>query len=190
MPRTKGIGSRHKSGTGNNWCRQQTAPRDNRRFNHNKSHSKSNELSLSVIPVSPPLNDLVINPPQLPSVCQQSSRSSQNKTPDSQAYSIPVGTSDDPSNTIPPQSTNNRVHNVYICMVDVSKLTPSQRQQHAIVLLHHCHELCNKNDPSSIFVFPPPIPNIESFFQSTISSLGSGLFGGKISDVNIQQKNK
>ena len=30
MPRPKGIGSRYKSGTGNNQGRQQTTPRDNR----------------------------------------------------------------------------------------------------------------------------------------------------------------
>ena len=30
MPSFKGIGSRHKSGTGNNQGRQQTTPRDNR----------------------------------------------------------------------------------------------------------------------------------------------------------------
>ena len=35
-------------------------------------------MSLPVISVSHPLNNLVINPPQLSSVCQQSSRSSHN----------------------------------------------------------------------------------------------------------------
>ena len=39
------------------------------------------------------------------------------------------------------------------------------------MLLEHYHELCNTNDPSSTFVSPPPIPNIESFSQSNISSL-------------------
>ena len=34
-----------------------------------------------------------------------------------------------------------------------------------------------------MFVSPPPIPNIELLSQSTISSLGSRSFGGKISDV-------
>ena len=77
MPRPKGIGSRHKSGTGNNQGRQRTTPRDNRWFNRNTSHSKSNELSLSLIYVPPPLNNSVINPYQLASVRQQSSRSSQ-----------------------------------------------------------------------------------------------------------------
>ena len=75
-------------------------------------------------------------------------------------------------------------------MVDVSKLTPSQRQQHAIMVLHHYPELCNKNDPSSMFVSPPLIPNIESLSQSTISSLGSGLFFGNRAAVNIQKQNK
>ena len=39
-----------------------------------------------------------------------------------------------------------------------------------------------------MFVSPHPIPNIESFSQSTISSLGSGSFGRNRSDVNIQQQ--
>ena len=73
-------------------------------------------------------------------------------------------------------------------MVDVSKLTPAQRKQHGIMLLQNYHDLRNTNDPSSMFVSTPPIPNIESFSQSTISSLVSGSFGRKISDVNIQQR--
>ena len=55
------------------------------------------------------------------------------------------------------------------------------------MLLQHYYELCNTNDPSSIFVSPPPIPNIESFYQSTISSLDIASFGRNQSDVNIQQ---
>ena len=73
-------------------------------------------------------------------------------------------------------------------MVDVSKLTPAQQQQHAIMLLQHCHELCNTNDALSMFVSPPPIPNIELLSQSTISSLDSGSFGRNRADVNIQQQ--
>ena len=76
MPRPKGISSRHKSVTGGNQVRQRKTPRDNWCFNCNNSHSKSNELSLPVIYVSPPLKNLVINPSQLLSVCQQSSSSS------------------------------------------------------------------------------------------------------------------
>ena len=40
-------------------------PRDNRRFNKKDSNSKSNEFSSPVIPVTPPLNDLVINITQM-----------------------------------------------------------------------------------------------------------------------------
>ena len=72
-------------------------------------------------------------------------------------------------------------------MVDVSKLKPPQRQQHAVMLLQHYHELCNTNDTSSMFVSPPPIPNIESLSQSTISSQDSGSFNRNLSDGNIQQ---
>ena len=79
MPRSKkGLGWCHKSGTGNNQGRRRTTPCDNRGFNCNDCHSKSNKMSLPVISVSLPLNNLVINPPQLSSVCQQSSRSSPN----------------------------------------------------------------------------------------------------------------
>ena len=74
-------------------------------------------------------------------------------------------------------------------MVDVSKLTPEKRQQHAVMLLQHYHKLCNTNDPSSMFVSPPPIPSIESLSQSTISSLDSGLFDRNRADGNIQQQN-
>ena len=72
-------------------------------------------------------------------------------------------------------------------MVDVSNLTPAQRQQHAVMLLQNYQDFCNTNDPSSMFVSPPPIPNIESLSQSTISSMDSGSFGKNRADVNIRQ---
>ena len=151
-----------QSGTGKNQVRWRTTPRDNQGFNRNDCHSKGIEMSLPVISVSLPLNNLVINPPQLSSVCQQSSRSSPNSPRDNkfldrnhvnsksnelsspviptlppwnypfinptqlssvrqqssssspntthelQAYSIPGWNSPDPSNTMPPLSTNNR----------------------------------------------------------------------------------
>ena len=206
MPCPKGISSRHKSGTGKNQGTQQTNPHDNRGFNCNDYHSKSNKLSLPVIYVSPTLNNSVINPYQLSLVCQHSSISSHNTSLDSrcfnikysnsknnelpspvipmrpqlndsiinpthlssvchqssnsshitthelQASSIPVRTSPDPSNTMPPPSTNNVRRNIYVCMIDVSNLTPSQLQQHALMLLNHHHKLCNTNDPASMFV--------------------------------------
>ena len=88
---------------------------------------------------------------------------------------------------MPPASTKNGGRNIYGCMVDVSKLTPEKRQHHAVMLLQHYHELCNTNEPSSMFVSPPPITNIGSFSQSTISSLDIGSFGRNRDDVNIQQ---
>ena len=149
-------------------------PRDKWCFNRNASHSKSNDFSSPMIPVPPPLNNSVINPPELSSVYQQPSSSSQNTTPESQDSSISGRTSPDTSNTMAPPSTKNGSRNIYGCMVDVSKLTPAERQQHAVMLIQHYHELCNTNDPSSMFVSPPPFPNIESFSQYTISSLDSG----------------
>ena len=73
VPRFKGIGSFHKSGTGNNQGRQRTTPQDNRWFNCNYCHSNSNEMSLPLISFSPPFNNSVINPSQLSSVRQQHS---------------------------------------------------------------------------------------------------------------------
>ena len=57
---------------------------NNRGFNRNDCHIKSIEMSLPVISVSLPLNNLVINPPQLSSVCQESSRSSHNSLHDNE----------------------------------------------------------------------------------------------------------
>ena len=187
----KGLGRCHKSGTGNNQGRRRRTPRDNRGFNCNDCHSKSNDLSLPVISVSLPLNNSFINPPQMLSVCQQSSRSSHNTPRDNQCLninhsnsnsndlslpvipmlhpwndsvinpnqlslvcqhssssspntthelqdsSIPGRNSPDPSNTMPPPSTNNGSRNIYRCMVDVSKLTPEKRQQHALSCWSH-----------------------------------------------------
>ena len=78
----KGIGRCHKSGTGNNQGRRQTTSRDNRGFNHNDCHSKSIDMSLPVISVSLPLNNLVINPHHLSLVFHQSSTSSNNSPHD------------------------------------------------------------------------------------------------------------
>ena len=41
-----------------------------------------------------------------------------------------------------------------------------------------------------MFVYPPPIPNIESLSQPTISSLYSGSFGINRAGINIQQPNE
>ena len=77
MPRSKkGLGRCHKSGTGNNKGRPRMTPRNNQGFIRKDYHSKSIDMSLPVISVSIPLNNAVINPPQLSLVCHQSSRSS------------------------------------------------------------------------------------------------------------------
>ena len=106
----------------------QNTPCDNQCLNSNHSNSKSNELSSPVITVPPPLNDSVINSPHLSSVCQQSSSSSHSTTHQLQDSSIPGCTPPDPSNTIPPPSTNNGIRNIYGCLVDVYKLTQTQRK--------------------------------------------------------------
>ena len=104
----------------------QNTPRDNQCFNIKYINSKINDLASPVIPVTPPLNDSVSNPHQMPLVCQQSSRSSNNTTHELQYSSIPGRTSPDPPNTMPQPSTNNGGCNIYGCMVDFSKLTPAQ----------------------------------------------------------------
>ena len=161
-------------------------PRDKKCLNSNHINSKSNDLSSPVIHMLPQWNGLFINQTQLSLVSQQSSRFSHNTTHELQASSIPGRTSSDPSNTMPPPSTNNGSRNIYGFMVGVPKLTPAQRQQHSVMLIQHYHELCNTNDPSSMFVYPPTVPNIESLSQSTISSLDSGSFEINQSEMNIQ----
>ena len=174
MPRNKkGFGRCHRSGTGNNKGLTRTTTRNIRVYNRNNCHSKSIETSLTAISVNLPLNNSVINPPQMSSVCQhsksnelsstvipklppwnypfikptqlssvlqKSSSYSPNTTHDLQASSIPVRNSPYPSNTMPPPPTNDGNHNIYGCMVDVSKLTPAQLEQHAVMLLDHYHE--------------------------------------------------
>ena len=83
MPRSKkGLWRCHKSGTGNIQGRPRTTVRVYLGFIRKDYHSKIIERSLPVISVSLPLNNLVINPPQLSLFCQQSSRSSPNSPRD------------------------------------------------------------------------------------------------------------
>ena len=55
------------------------------------------------------------------------------------------------------------------------------------MLLQNYHKLCNTNYPSSTFLSPPPIPNIESFSKSTISSLDIGSCDRNQADGNNKQ---
>ena len=129
-------------------------PCDNGCFNTRDSNSKINEFSSPVIPVTPVLNDLVINPLQLYLVCQHSSSSLDNTTHELQDSSTTGRTSPDPSNTMTLPFTNNGSCNIYECMVGVYILTPAQQQQHSVMSLQHYYELCNTNDPSQMFVSP------------------------------------
>ena len=86
IPCPKAIDSCHKSWPGNNHGRHRTNPCDNRWFNCKVSHSNYNKFSSLLITVPPPLNSSVINPPNLSSVFQQSSRSSQNNPCDNQCF--------------------------------------------------------------------------------------------------------
>ena len=115
MPRPKGIGSCHKTGTGKNQGRQRTNTCDNRCFNCNDCHSKRNKLSLLVIYVPPPLNNSFINPHQLSSVRQHSSSSSHNTPLDNRCFNSKDSDSkinDFPSPVIPvPPTLNDSVIN-------------------------------------------------------------------------------
>ena len=109
-------------------CQQSTrsspnSPCDKKCLDSNHINSNSNELSSLVIPTLPPWNDPFINPTQLSLDHQQSSSSSPNTMHELQSSSIPGRNSPNPSNTMPPPSTNNVSLNIYGCMVDVSKLT-------------------------------------------------------------------
>ena len=75
-------------------------------------------------------------------------------------------------------------------MVDVSKLTLAQQQQHAVMLIQHYQKLCNTNKTSSTFLSILPNPNIESLYQSIISSLDSRQCGKNRDEVNIQRPTK
>ena len=90
MPRPKGIGRCHKSGTCNNQGRKKTTPHHSRCYNRKESHSKRNEFSSPVISICPTLNNSVINTPQLSLVGQQSSRSSKNTPRDNRCFNIKV----------------------------------------------------------------------------------------------------
>ena len=89
MPRSKkGLRRCQKSGTGNNQGRPRTNVHVYRGFIRKDYHSKSIEMSLPVISVSLPLNNAVINPPQLFSVCHKSSRSSHSSPHENECLDI------------------------------------------------------------------------------------------------------
>ena len=109
------VGSRHKSGTENNQDRQRTTPWYNWCYNRKYCHSKRNYLLLLVISVSRPFNNSVINPPQLSSVFQQSSRFSNNTPRDNRCFNSKDSNSNRnelPSPVIPvPPPLNDSVSN-------------------------------------------------------------------------------
>jgi hypothetical protein len=85
-------------------------------------------------------------------------------------------------------STENiRSNNVYRNIVDVSKLTNEERQEHAAMLIQHYEELCNTNDDATSFISPPPFPNISLLSTSTISSLGNSSSSRMASTANKDQ---
>jgi uncharacterized protein (UPF0335 family) len=84
-------------------------------------------------------------------------------------------------------TVNIRSNNVYRNIVDVSKLTNEEQQEHAAMLLQHYQELCNTNDDATTFISPPPLPNISLLSTSTISSLGNLSPGRMSSTANKDQ---
>ena len=69
---------------------------------------------------------------------------------------------------------NQERHDHYGGIVDVTRLTSAQREEFDRMIITQYHALCNENEEPSSFVSTPPIPNIDSLSQSTISSLGTG----------------
>ena len=73
-------------------------------------------------------------------------------------------------------------------MFDVSRLTTAQQQHHSVMLLQHYHELCNTNDTSSMFLSPPPIPNIESLSQDEIGTKGDKKHANREAKSRLKHK--
>ena len=117
-------------------------------------------MSLPVISVSLPLNNLVINPPQLSSVCQQSSRSSPNSPRDNKCLD---------SNHI--NSKSNELSSPVIHMLppwNYTFINPTQlssvRQQSSSSSPNTMHELQassipGRTSPDSSNTTPPPSTN-------------------------------
>eukprot|EP00978_Attheya_sp_CCMP212_P041745 scaffold243417_cov75-Attheya_sp.AAC.1 len=82
-------------------------------------------------------------------------------------------TSHHPATPVDPPLCNRESHNDYGGIVDVNRLSQSQRVQLDTMIIEQYHALCNTTEEPSAFVSTPPIPSIESFSQSTISSLGT-----------------
>ena len=225
MPHPRGIGSCYKSETGNNQGRKLTTPLDNRWFKRKDSHSNKNEFSSPVISVSPPLNNSVINPPQLSLVrqqsssssyntprdnwwfntkdsnsksnglsspvitvpppfnyplinppqmslvCQQSSSSLHNTTHELQASSIPGRNSPDPSNTChrcPPRTKVTIFMDAWLPCLSWHQNNDNIMPYCYFSIITSC---VTKNEPSSMFVSPPHIPNIEPLSHPTYHHL-------------------
>eukprot|EP00978_Attheya_sp_CCMP212_P042643 scaffold263509_cov41-Attheya_sp.AAC.1 len=174
MPRSsKGVGHSHKSGTGNNKDKPGSTPYDVHHF----KKQQSTQLRSPLIAV-PPLEDSVIHP-QLPSTQQSPSVSFSRTTPQPNTGAMPTRvngttpTSHHRDTSVEPPLHNRESHNNYGGIVDVNRLSQSQREQLDTMIIQQYLALCNTNEDSSTFVSPPPIPTIESLSQSTVSSLGT-----------------
>jgi hypothetical protein len=190
MPRSsKGVGRSHKSGTGNNKDKPRITP-----YDVNQQKKKQSQQSRSPVIAVPTLQDSAIHP-QLPSTEPRPSVSSSPPSVSSSPPSVPLSLTSPPPNpsalplphngTTPTsqqlhvaspvanQSSNRESHNHYGGIVDVSRLTPSQREQLDTIIIQQYRALCNETEDPSTFVSTPPIPTVESLSQSTISSLGS-----------------
>eukprot|EP00978_Attheya_sp_CCMP212_P032035 scaffold123312_cov32-Attheya_sp.AAC.1 len=82
-------------------------------------------------------------------------------------------TSHHPDSPVAPPLHNRESHNNYGGIVDVNRLSQSQREQLDTMIIQQYHALCNTTEDPSAFVSTPPIPTIKSLSQSTISSLGT-----------------
>ena len=160
MPCFKGIGSLHKIGTGNNQGRQRMNPRRNRCFNRNECHSKRNKLSLPVISVYPPLNNSIINPYHLSSVCQQSSRYSQNIPRDKRCFNSKYSNSKSnkfpsPVINVPPPLNDSVINPTQLSLVCQQYSRSSHNTTHEL----QYSSITGRTSPDPSNTTPPPFTN-------------------------------
>ena len=162
VPRPMGIGSLHKSGTGNNQGRQRTTPSDNQCFNRNDFQSKSNDFLLPLISVYPPFNNLVINPSRISSVRQHSSSSSHNTPPDNRLFNSKYSKSNinefpSPVIPVPPPLNDSVINPIQLSSVCQQSSSSSQNNPRDN-LCFNSKDINSKSNVFSLPVIPVPPP--------------------------------
>ena len=183
MGRGKGVCRRSKVGTGRN-TRARKTPIDIRR--HASSSQNNSSVSLETTsPSTTHVHHAHVN--EDVAVVQNTIDATPINVAQLSSPILHFGAASTTNNQITGAnvSTENiRSNNVYRNIVDVSKLTNEERQEHAAMLIQHYEELCNTNDDATSFISPPPFPNISLLSTSTISSLGNSSSSRNKDQVN------